>query len=167
MNSHALSQKAAGLALCIAVLMMPPALAFAGQGDASGQRSELKNQVVSLVEDRLSKALSFQRRGEMPDFSTLDEIHPGWDNGDPGKARRTWVDRNWYYHLVKYRVDSVFLTSMFTARVRGKKRVRYGQDVDFMILFDRESKVDSSTHFVMDLYRDAKGDWYIRAENEF
>ena len=148
-------------------LVLLLAFAPAVHGDDAGQRLKLKSLVIGLVEDRLSKALSFKRRGEVPDFSTLDEIHPGWDNGDPGKARRAWVDRNWFYHLVEYRVDSVFLTSLFTARVRGKKRVRYGHDVDFLIMFDREEKRDQSTHFVMDLYSDAKGNWYIRAETEY
>ena len=167
MNFHVPSKITGSVGLLLAATTLVLASPNTGSGDTSDPQLKLKNQVISLVEDKLSKALTFKRQGEVPDFSTLDEIHPSWDNGDPGKARRTWVDRKYYYHLVQYRVDSVFLTSLYTARVRGKKRVRYGHDVDFMVMFDREEKIDQSSHFVMSLYRDAKGEWYVRAETEF
>ncbi len=144
------------------LLLIPICLGAAGEKEGRTQRLE----IINLVEHTLSRAYTFTRPGQLPDFSTLDTIYPTWDQGDPGGARRKWQAGDYLYYRVEFRVDSVFITSPYTARVRGKKSVRWARRVSFMWWFHRtEDNLDRS-HFVAQLYRGAQGRWLIKSLTE-
>ena len=144
------------------MLLLPLCLAAAGEADQQAQREE----IITLVEQVLSRAYSFTRPGQLPDFSTLDAIYPSWDRGDPGGARRKWQAGNYLYYRVEFRVDSVFITSPYTAQVRGKQSVRWARRVSFLWWFHRSKDNQRRSHFVAQLYRDGKGDWLIKSLSE-
>ncbi|MCB2188043.1 MAG: hypothetical protein KQJ78_16610 [Deltaproteobacteria bacterium] len=136
------------------------------QGGAPPENRAVKLRLIALLEDRLAHALSFQGPGKTPDFSTLDEIFPSWDQGDPGAARRVWVEKTYIGNEVSYRVDVAYLTSDFTARLEGKKRVRASWAEPFLWGFTATESQEVETSFVIYVFRTADGAWRIRKEIE-
>ena len=134
-------------------------------GQAAQPSSEqIKLELAALVEDVLAPALSFERPGEFPDFSTLEQIMPFWDQGKPAEARRKWVSQPWLYHRVKYRVDSIWLSSEVTAQVRGKKTVSYGRMKPLLHWWQNQENKNENYFFIIDAYKSDSGRWLIRSE---
>lgn len=150
------------LAALLLLLILPVYQATARETGSQTQREE----IITLVEQVLSRAYTFTRPGQLPDFSTLDRVYPGWDQGDPGGARRKWQSGDYLYYRVKFRVDSVFMTSPYTARVRGKKSVNWARRVSFLWWFHRTKDNQRHVHFVAQLYRDAQGRWLVKSLTE-
>jgi hypothetical protein len=134
---------------------------------AQDNSEQVKLKLASLIEDVLAKALSFDHIGDVPDFSTLDSIMPFWDQGKPGEARRKWVEGAWTYHHVKYRVDSIWLSSQITARIKGKKTVSYGRMKTMLYWWQTQDTTTEHYFFIIDAFRDLNGQWRIRSEYDY
>ncbi len=147
-----------------AILLLTLSLCQTAAGEDSQQAE--RERIITLVEQVLSRAYSFSRPGQLPDFSTLDSIYPSWDRGDPGGARRRWQAGDYVYYRVKFRVDSVYVTSPYTARVEGKKTVSWARRVSFLWWFHRTEDDQSRSHFVAQLYRDSRKRWLIKSLTE-
>lgn len=150
------------LGFVIFLLLLMPEISLA-QPDVVAKKLAL----ISLVEDKLAGAYLIKRLGDLPDFALLDEIYPSWDQGDPGKARREWVDKKLVNYQVVYRVDSVNLTSRYTARMIGKKTIRFTQVVPFLHWWTRDEQDFSRTRFMLEVYMSAQGQWRVKSETEY
>ena len=149
-----------GLVMCV----VSSALAAPPSGlDQQALRRE-KAALITLVEDRLSRAYTITRPGQLPDFATLDELFPSWDGGKPGRARRRWLEQHYTFYKVKYRVYSVRLTSSYTAEIRGERIVKAVREVPFLHWFHRDSERVSRQRFLMEAYRSPEEGWRIRRE---
>ncbi len=148
--------------MCIALLLGTITTSAAGTLTVK----EKKGRIIDLFQSKLSQAYTFKGADRLPDFFTLDQIFPGWDGGDPGGGRRGWLEDHYLYQEAKYRVDSVFLTSQYTAKVRGKKSLVSTKRVEFLWWFHRTVDDQSIVPYEALVYRDADGDWKIKSITE-
>lgn len=148
--------------LCIALVLGTTAALAAETLSAQ----EKKEQIIDLFQNQLSKAYTFKGADSLPDFSTLDKVYPAWDGNDPGGARRSWLEGHYLYQEINYRVDSVFLTSQYTAKVRGKKNLVSAKKVEFLWWFHRTEDEQSIVPYEASVYRDASGNWIIKSITE-
>jgi len=138
-------------------------LVFPSHGKTAGENPRgSRLAIINLFEGDLSRAYTFSGPGQLPDFSALDQIYPSWDGGDPGGARRKWQQAGYVFNRVKFRVDSVFLTSDYTAAVRGEKSVRSVRKKPFLWWFHSSDEKNERTRFAAYVYRGAGGRWLIK-----
>lgn len=164
MHSHALKTC---VLVCLLCLWWPCVAASgeANDGPMAAPASEraVRMAIINLFQVTLSQAYSFKGEGKLPDFSTLDELFPAWDDNHPGAARRVWVDGRYLFYKVEFRADSVFVTSDFTATVRGKRIARWERKVSFLWWFNRTESGESYDIFEGRVLRNPKGQWVVQS----
>lgn len=90
---------------------------------------EMRDKIISLIEDQLSEAYSFTPKSThpVPHFEVLDKLYPKWHFGKPAVSRQYWIDAGYTLFTVLYRVDYVFVMNDVVAKVEGKKMIIWSE----------------------------------------
>lgn len=168
------------MSLGLAVLLF--ALCRAAGADDPGIAA--RDEIIALVEDKLSDACSFGERSshKVPHFEVLDELFPKWHGGDPAVGRNFWLMAEYRAFAVFYRVDYVHLVNSLSAVAEGKKLIFWTKKDDtFAVeklwpfqLWDRLSPARGnknsylsavySMRYRMKLSRSESGRWFVVEE---
>lgn len=123
-----------------------------------------KRAIITLIEDRLSEALTVRSPKERPCFGTLDEVYPEWHGGKPVEERRRWTFHHYEEYTVTYQVHTVYIRQPGLAVAKGVKRTKLYRLVEFSIFPPELKKETSEENFSMTCRRKPTGEWEIIKE---
>ncbi|MFW5636391.1 MAG: hypothetical protein ACOC3A_07005 [Thermodesulfobacteriota bacterium] len=123
-----------------------------------------KRAIITLIEDRLSNALTIQTPKDRPRFGILDEVYPEWHGGNPTRERRRWTFHEYQEYRVAYQVRTVYIPQPGVAVAKGVKQTRLARLVRFSIFPPELKKETTVEPFTMTCRRKPTGEWEIIRE---
>jgi len=123
-----------------------------------------KRAIITLIEERLSTALTIPTPKDRPRFGILDEVYPEWHGGNPTEERRRWTFHGYEEYRVAYQVHTVYIPQPGMAVAKGVKRTRLSRLVEFSIFPPELKKETTVEPFTMTCRRKPNGEWEIIQE---